>query len=383
MLPVGLGTLDDGAFGNVGEPTEARVRAERLDESLAILEGLWTGEPFAFEGKHYRFGPMTFRPTPIQRPRIPIWVVAVHGSERSMARALRYDGILAEVEDPAGVAELADDAARAAAARRPAVRDRRPGPDAARPPTRATEIVSPFAAAGATWWIDADWDGSTVETVRRRIAAGPPTPKAGADVSGGSSRRLSGTSETGSTASGRPSSVTRPSLGSISIGAVDRFACRSARVRPRVRPISTTSRPAPARRRSPPAAPRRRERDAQAARRVRHPAPVGPVARRFGPLDRRVAFAERRPGDHPGLQHELRLDPEPGRRPQHDVGEPPGRERPDPVRDAVDDRGLDRDLREVAQDALGVVARVVGHAGRPGSPAAASVARHRFIVSAS
>ena len=41
VLPVGLGTLDDGAFGNVGEPTEARVRAERLDESLAILEGLW------------------------------------------------------------------------------------------------------------------------------------------------------------------------------------------------------------------------------------------------------------------------------------------------------------------------------------------------------
>ena len=26
VLPVGLGALDDGAFGNVGEPTEARVR---------------------------------------------------------------------------------------------------------------------------------------------------------------------------------------------------------------------------------------------------------------------------------------------------------------------------------------------------------------------
>ena len=46
--------------------------------------------------------------------------------------------------------------------------------------------MSPFAAAGATWWIDADWDGSTVETVRGRIAAGPPAANAGADVSGGS-----------------------------------------------------------------------------------------------------------------------------------------------------------------------------------------------------
>jgi len=173
VLPVGLGALDDGAFGNVGEPTEARVRAERLDESLAILGGLWSGEPFGFEGRHYRFGPMTFRPPPIQRPRIPIWVVAVHGSERSLARALRYDGIVAQVEDPAGIAALAD----AAGAGRPAggrpfeiVAQGQTPPDHA----RATEIVSPFAAAGATWWIDADWDGSTVETVRRRVAAGPP-----------------------------------------------------------------------------------------------------------------------------------------------------------------------------------------------------------------
>ena len=56
VLPVGLGALDDGAFGNVGEPTDARTRAEMLDESLAILEGLWSGEPFGFEGRHYGSG---------------------------------------------------------------------------------------------------------------------------------------------------------------------------------------------------------------------------------------------------------------------------------------------------------------------------------------
>src|SRR5579862_1831370 len=41
VLPVGLGVLDDAGFGNVGEATEAQTRAEQLDESLAILEGLW------------------------------------------------------------------------------------------------------------------------------------------------------------------------------------------------------------------------------------------------------------------------------------------------------------------------------------------------------
>ena len=173
VLPVGLGALDDSAFGNVGEPTEARVRAELLDETLAILEGLWTGEPFGFDGRHYRFEPMVFRPTPVQRPRIPIWVVAVHTSERSMARALRYDGIVTQVADPATFAEIAA-----------TVRARRDGgaqpfeivAQGSTPPdrTRARAIVRPWADAGATWWLDADWESATVESLRRRIGAGPP-----------------------------------------------------------------------------------------------------------------------------------------------------------------------------------------------------------------
>ena len=99
ILPVGLGALDDAAFGNVGEPTEARVRAELLDETLAILAGLWSGEPFAFSGTHYRFDEMTFRPTPVQQPRIPIWVVGAWPHEKSLRRTLAWDGIYAQVED--------------------------------------------------------------------------------------------------------------------------------------------------------------------------------------------------------------------------------------------------------------------------------------------
>jgi len=65
-----------------------------LDESLAIVEGLWSGAPFGFEGRHYRFEPMTFRPTPVQQPRIPIWVIGAWPNERSVRRALRFDGII-------------------------------------------------------------------------------------------------------------------------------------------------------------------------------------------------------------------------------------------------------------------------------------------------
>ena len=90
------GALDDQGFGNVGEETAARVRAERLDETLAILDGLWSGEPFGFDGDHYRFEPMTFRPRPVQEPRIPIWVVGSWPHSRSMRRAARWDGIVVQ-----------------------------------------------------------------------------------------------------------------------------------------------------------------------------------------------------------------------------------------------------------------------------------------------
>src|ERR671914_1700491 len=95
VLPVGLGAVDDGGFAKVGEPTDRRVRARLLDESLEIMTGLWSGEPFGYEGEHYRLEEMTFSPTPVQSPRIPIWVVGAWPSEKSMRRALRYDGLLA------------------------------------------------------------------------------------------------------------------------------------------------------------------------------------------------------------------------------------------------------------------------------------------------
>lgn len=171
VLPVGLGALDDGAFGNVGEATEARTRAEMLDESLAILEGLRSGEPFGFDGRHYRFGPMTFRPTPVQQPRIPIWVVGACPKERSVRRALRYDGIMPQATDPVAICDLAAFIAR----ERPAAA----GPldivvEGTTRDAKDASTVRALANAGATWWIESDWTGATVDSLRRRIAGGPP-----------------------------------------------------------------------------------------------------------------------------------------------------------------------------------------------------------------
>ena len=187
VVPVGLGALDDAAFANVGEPTDARTRAELLDESLAILEGLWSGEPFAFAGRHHRFGPMTFRPTALQRPRIPVWVVAAWPAQRSMARAARWDGIIPQVRDAAGTPgapapdQLREIVAWIRAARAAAERT---GPfeviaQGVTPPDdrpAATAVVARYRDAGATWWIEADWEEATVASLRARIDAGPPGP---------------------------------------------------------------------------------------------------------------------------------------------------------------------------------------------------------------
>lgn len=181
VLCIGLGTPDDAGFAGVGEPIDRRVRAERLDEALEILTGLWSGEPFGFGGRHYRFAPMAFRPTPVQQPRIPIWVVGAWPRTRSMARVLRYDGILPNAFGPEGqmtglkpkhVREIREwvGARRSLDGFEIVVEGKTPADDA----TAASNAVRPWAQAGATWWIESDWDTFDPADAGRRIEAGPP-----------------------------------------------------------------------------------------------------------------------------------------------------------------------------------------------------------------
>ena len=179
VLPVGLGALDDGGFSKVGEPTDRRVRARLLDESLEILTGLWSGKPFRYEGEHYRLEEMTFLPTPIQKPRIPIWVVGAWPSKKSMDRALRYDGLLAyttrgEVtpEDIRAIKEYVEENRASDGPFDIVWEGRTAGDD----PERAASVVRPFAEAGITWWIESMWSPpNEPEDLRARIRQGPPS----------------------------------------------------------------------------------------------------------------------------------------------------------------------------------------------------------------
>lgn len=187
ILAVGLGAPETG-FAAFGEETDRKKRAELLDEGLDILIGLWRGQPFSYEGTHYKVQPVDFMPPapPVQQPRIPIWVVGAWKRPKSLARALRYDGILPNPLTPEGnhrpltVDDVRDIRAYVAANRSEitpydiVAEGKTPGDR----PDEAAAQVREWAEAGATWWIEAMWNTDekeyTLEEVRERIEQGPP-----------------------------------------------------------------------------------------------------------------------------------------------------------------------------------------------------------------
>lgn len=97
ILGVGLGDTGESvgadlSFTHFGEETDARRRAQMLDEALDIIVGLWSGEPFQYDGAYYQVKKVRFVPRPVQTPRIPIWVGGGWPRKGPTERAARWDG---------------------------------------------------------------------------------------------------------------------------------------------------------------------------------------------------------------------------------------------------------------------------------------------------
>jgi alkanesulfonate monooxygenase SsuD/methylene tetrahydromethanopterin reductase-like flavin-dependent oxidoreductase (luciferase family) len=184
-LAVGLGAIDTG-FGTFGEAVDRKERAELLDESLEIMTGLWSGRA-SHHGKHFQVeGELHYPPPPpLQQPGIPVWVVGAWPYKKSMQRALKYDGIVPSARGQNG------DMAQATPVQVDEIRkwiaERRDpssfdiiveGTTSTSDPHRAADKVRPWADAGAAWFVEARWgvqEGQvTMDSVRRRLEAGPP-----------------------------------------------------------------------------------------------------------------------------------------------------------------------------------------------------------------
>jgi alkanesulfonate monooxygenase SsuD/methylene tetrahydromethanopterin reductase-like flavin-dependent oxidoreductase (luciferase family) len=178
ILGAGLGFPPDEEFAALGEETDARVRGEKLDEGLAVLAGLWSGEPFAFEGRHYHLEGATFLPKPLQQPRIPIWCAAMWPNRAPVRRAARWDGIFPmKVQSSDRFEALSPDDVQAIVSY---VKGRRgsvegfdvvigaPFPAAGR---SARDVVHEYEAAGATWLI---YSEGSPDEMSELLRAGPP-----------------------------------------------------------------------------------------------------------------------------------------------------------------------------------------------------------------
>ncbi|MDQ3855980.1 MAG: LLM class flavin-dependent oxidoreductase, partial [Chloroflexota bacterium] len=179
ILAVGLGSDVGQEYSCFDESTDDRLHAEMLDEGLEVLKGLWSGETFSYEGRHYRINGARFLPTPVQQPRIPIWVAGTWPIRKPFRRAARWDGVCPIGRDgemtPEDFREMVayiqehragDGPFEVVASGRTTGTDRK----------RDGETVAAYAEAGATWWQEGfDWN-HTLEQVRERIHNGPPQP---------------------------------------------------------------------------------------------------------------------------------------------------------------------------------------------------------------
>lgn len=175
VLGVGIGSDFGGEYSTFGHSTDDTLHGEMLDEGLTVLTKLWSGEIFDYEGKHYKLKNARFLPTPLQQPRIPIWVAGAWPNKKPFRRAAQWDGVCPMGRDH----EMTPDDFRDMLAYIHQYRQtENPLAVLAAGHTPGTDedkaIIAPFADAGVTWWQEGfDWSYS-LDQVRTRIRKGPP-----------------------------------------------------------------------------------------------------------------------------------------------------------------------------------------------------------------
>jgi alkanesulfonate monooxygenase SsuD/methylene tetrahydromethanopterin reductase-like flavin-dependent oxidoreductase (luciferase family) len=198
VLGVGIGA-GPWEWEYLGEETDLRTRGEMLDEALDLVTNLWSGEPVRHDGRFYTFrgdggpgdpaaAPTPFLPTPVQRPRIPIWVAGTWPGRAPFRRAARWDGVVPTAHgdgvvnylSPQQVRELVDFIGPVRVAEGPFDVVVAGHTDADGP---SGSLVQTYADAGATWWLEdiSPWpfgwrrEGPwPVERMNDRIRSGPP-----------------------------------------------------------------------------------------------------------------------------------------------------------------------------------------------------------------
>jgi alkanesulfonate monooxygenase SsuD/methylene tetrahydromethanopterin reductase-like flavin-dependent oxidoreductase (luciferase family) len=171
-LGVGIGGDWFGDYSRFGERADDKTHGAQLDEALAILSGLWSGEAFSFAGEHYTISDAQFLPRPLQQPRIPIWVAGVWPGTKPFRRAARYDGVapMSRMDRPLTPEEVRE--------LRAYVQQHRssdgPFDVVLGGPPLSDEQYAAYAAAGVTWYQVGVGEAEDAEAVQERVRRGRP-----------------------------------------------------------------------------------------------------------------------------------------------------------------------------------------------------------------
>lgn len=170
VLGVGLGVDSGGELERFGEEVDERARGAQLDEALDLLLDLWSGRPVDHRGAHFTARGVRFLPTPVQSPRIPVWVAARGEPMRPgpLRRAARLDGLFPVGATPERLAEMASRVCRLRGSldRFDVVAEVSPDAD--------QDHVRRLEAVGATWILRSLPVDVTPADVRRLATAEPP-----------------------------------------------------------------------------------------------------------------------------------------------------------------------------------------------------------------
>ena len=179
ILGVGLGAPEYD-FTAFGEDFNVKTRAKKLDEGLQILQGLWSGKPFCYEGEFFQIKNVRFTPPPIN-DNIPIWVAGTWPSKKPFIRAAQYDGVFPISADwrkmltPDELTQIIEIIQQNRSQSRHfdiVIAGNTPGDR-----IKGSQIVKPYEEVGATWWCEninflrfSDSPNQLLERIRQ----GPP-----------------------------------------------------------------------------------------------------------------------------------------------------------------------------------------------------------------
>lgn len=175
ILGVGLGGSNE--FSMMNEETNPRILAEMAMEQLDILDGLWSGEEFSYNGKHYSFKELKFTPKPVQHPRIKLWGAGTWPKKGPFRRAAKLDGVIPLSVDYRQPLTPEDYRNMIAYMKKQGLSEPYDIVKISFDTTKSCEkkrMIQDFQVVGVNWWLEmvSDWNGS-IEKIRDIITQGP------------------------------------------------------------------------------------------------------------------------------------------------------------------------------------------------------------------